>query len=431
MSSESNERLRLWNADINGATKGETPSEDRTRQSGKKNYTMSAPIIHIGPTPFFSNRGCHIRILNEINGLAAAGRRTILCTYGLGGEVDGLDIRRTWAIPGYTKTDAGFSLFKPLADILLFFLVLKVVWKERATVIHGHLHEGGLIGWCVKILLFWRGITLIMDLQGSLSGELRAYGTFKKLPFMLSFFYFLERLICLMPDRIVCSSQASLEFLDGSCRVDRRKLELLGDVVPASIFTRLQSGDARQKVGLPSDKRVVIYTGSLLPGKGIDLLVEAIEPIVQKRGDVIFALIGYPLDQIRKTVEHNGLADRVVLPGEVEYSDLGQWLYGADLAVDPKRSGAGEASGKVLHYMAAGLAVVCFDTENNRKFLGDNGFFAAQESGADLAAAIDLALTDAESRRKYGAVCRLRAREEFSSDAAGRQLNRLYQHFEK
>ena len=87
---------------------------------------------------------------------------------------------------------------------------------------------GGAEGAVTTITTFG-GITLIMDLQGSLSGELRAYGTFKKLPFMLRFFYLLERVICLMPDRIVCSSQASLEFLAASCRVDRRKLEVLGD----------------------------------------------------------------------------------------------------------------------------------------------------------------------------------------------------------
>ena len=65
---------------------------------------------------------------------------------------------------------------------------MKVVSQQKPTVVHGHLHEGGLIGWCVKVLFFWRRIKLVMDLQGSLSGELRAYGTFRKLPFMLSFF---------------------------------------------------------------------------------------------------------------------------------------------------------------------------------------------------------------------------------------------------
>ena len=392
---------------------------------------MTAPIIHIGPTPFFSNRGCHIRILNEINGLTNAGRKVILCTYGLGNDVEGVDVRRVWSIPGYTKTDAGFSPFKPLADILLFFLVLKVVWQEKARVIHGHLHEGGLVGWCVKTLLFWRKLTLIMDIQGSLSGELRTYGTFKKLPFVLSIFYFLERIICLMPDRIVCSSQASLDFLRQTCRVDQGKLELVGDVVPVSFFTSDKGSGAPVQTLFPPDKKVVIYTGSLLPGKGVDVLMEAMERLLPNRDDTVFALVGYPIEGVKEAVTEGGIEDRVILPGEVNYTDLKKWLAAADLAVDPKPSGSGEASGKVLHYMAAGLAVVCFNTENNRAFLGEHGFFATSESSADLAAAIDLALTDGEARRKYGAFCRNKAESEFSSDTAGQQLDRLYQLYEK
>jgi glycosyltransferase involved in cell wall biosynthesis len=234
-----------------------------------------------------------------------------------------------------------------------------------------------------------------------------------------------------MPDLIVCSSQAAQDFLRLSCKVDQSKLELVGDVVPASFFNSDETYGADVQLGFPPDKQVVIYTGSLLPGKGVDLLVEAMEQVLKSRDDTVFALIGYPIEGVRKAVSLGGMQDRVILPGEVDYSDLKKWLAGADLAIDPKPSGSGEASGKVLHYMAAGLAVICFDTENNRAFLGENGFFATAESSADLAAAIDLALTDHEARRKYGAFCRSKAESEFSPDAAGQQLHRLYQQYEE
>lgn len=392
---------------------------------------MKPPIIHIGPTPFFSNRGCHIRILNEIRGLEACGGRAILCTYGLGNDIDGLDLRRIRSIPGYRKTGAGFSPFKPLADLLLFFLVLRVAYRERVRIIHGHLHEGGLIGWCVKVVLFWRRIGLIMDVQGSLSGELRAYGTFKRLPFLLPMFYFIERLICLMPDKIVCSSSASKAFLVRSCKVPEEKIELVGDVVPNSLFQDSRPGGCREDLGLPADKLVVIYTGSLLPGKGVDILLEAVGPVLEGHQDALFVLVGYPKDAVETFIGRTGVAGRVILPGEVDYADLGRWLGSADLAVDPKTAGSGEASGKVLHYMAAGLPVVCFDTENNRAFLGEHAFYPAAISSDELAAAIDLALTDPESRLKYGAFCRSRAQQNFSIDSAGRQLDRLYHQFER
>lgn len=392
---------------------------------------MQPPILHVGPTPFFSNRGCHIRILNEINGITASGRRVILCTYGLGSDVDGIDVRRIWKIPGYRKTDAGFSIFKPLADILLFFLVLKVVWQERVGIIHGHLHEGGLIGWSVKTVLFWRRISLITDIQGSLSGELRSYGTFKKLPFMLSFFYFIERLICMMPDKIVCSSEASLEFLITNCRVDRRKIELVGDVVPDVFFETVDMQEQRYRLGIPGEKRIVMYSGSLLAGKGVDLLLYALKDVLSDNTDCHFVLIGYPKGWVEEAVAVAGVNDRVTLPGEVAYAELADWLGCADIAIDPKPAGSGEASGKILHYMAAGLAVVCFDTGNNRQFLESDAFYAPESPSARLAETINLALTDEETRRKYGASCRNRARNRFSIGSVGAQLHRIYQQFEQ
>ena len=79
-------------------------------------------VLHIAPTPFFADRGCHIRIRNEIEALRDSGVRVILCTYHLGADPAGIDIRRTARIPGYTRVDAGFSPFRFPADILLVLL---------------------------------------------------------------------------------------------------------------------------------------------------------------------------------------------------------------------------------------------------------------------------------------------------------------------
>jgi len=408
------------------AGRGKTDAARQSPAAGAGPADKARVVVHIAPTPFFANRGCHIRILNECEALRRAGMRVIICTYGLGGDVADSDIRRIWSIPGYRKTTAGFSPFKPLADILLFFLCLRVVQREKADIIHGHLHEGGLIGWCVKTVLFWRRIPLIMDIQGSLSGELQAYGSFRRLPMMIRFFSWLERVILLLPDRIICSSRASLAFIVGTSLVAKEKIELVGDVVPASFFAVHDKREQRARLQLPPDGIIVIYSGSLLPGKGIDMLLESMRLVVRSHPDVSFVLVGYPKEAVEQFLRDWDDAPRVVLPGEVPYRHLAEWLAVADVAVDPKGSGSGEASGKILHYMASGLPVVCFSSENNRRFLGDHGFFANRESAADLASAMDLALTDERARHNYGALGRERAAAEFSQDAVGRQLRALY-----
>lgn len=383
-------------------------------------------VLHIAPTPFFADRGCHIRIRNEIEALRDSGIRVILCTYPLGGEVEGIDIRRPIRIPGYTRTEVGFSPFKFPADILLFLLALGVAWRERPDVLHGHLHEGALIGWAVKCCLFWRRLPLVMDMQGSLAGELIGYGTVGKQSLLARLVGTVERIICRMPQAFFCSSARSLELLRHSFGVAMDKLVLLQDVVPELFFREQTPQALRQRMGLPVDRTVVLYTGSLLPGKGVHHIVDAIAHLQPQRPELYWVLIGYPVEDIRDRIMARGLHESIRLVGQVAYDDLAPWLAVADIALDPKEEATGEASGKILHYMAAARPVVCFDTGNNRSLLGDLGYYADKGDHA-FARAILAAADDApEERSRRGAEARARAGCEFSLAGIREVLQRQY-----
>ena len=384
-------------------------------------------VLHIAPTPFFSNRGCHIRIRNEIEAVQQHDIRVVLCTYHHGNDIAGIDIRRIRSIPGYNKTDAGYSPYKFIADILLFFLVLKTVWKERPAVIHGHLHEGALLGWGASLLLFWRRIPLVMDMQGSMSGELKSYGVFNSFPLLLKLFFSIEKFICRLPAFIVCSSENSLRFLRNECGIADTPSSLLRDVVPDQFFVQKDRNTWQRRYGVPEGKRVVIYTGSLLPGKGIDYLLHAMHILLSRRKDLFFVFAGYPKDGVVKHVLEHGLTNHCLIPGEVSYNELSGWLAVADLAIDPKLADSGEASGKILHYMASGLPVVCFDLPNNRDFLGPAGYYADPGSAEGLAAAIGEALDQPAIAIQNGKKGQQKIRMEYSLLAAGDQLKKLYE----
>jgi glycosyltransferase involved in cell wall biosynthesis len=381
-------------------------------------------VVHIAPTPFFADRGCHIRIRNEIESLRHSTYRIILCTYHHGSPVSGMDIRRIWPVPGYTKLTAGYSPFRFIADLLLFFLVLKTVWQERPALLHGHLHEGALIGWAVSKCLFWRRLPVIMDMQGSLSGELAAYKAFGSLSFPLRLFKVLERLICRMPDCFLCSSRQSMSCLREEFHVPVERILLLEDMVPDSFFAPDTASD--QKGRIPTGKSVIIYTGSLLPGKGVEYLLNAMRSLCAERDDLHFVLVGYPEEEARCYAAAHNLADRCLLPGQIRYADLVSWLALGDIAVEPKAAEAGEASGKLLHYMAAGLPVVCFDTPNNRSMLGAAGCYAPSSDAQGLSAGIRAALADMDAARCRGKKGRKLVRERYSAAAVSRSLERLY-----
>lgn len=366
-----------------------SPSAEKAEWHGLK-------VLHIAPTPFFADRGCHIRIRNEIKSLPAQDFEITLCTYHQGRDVEGIKTHRTWKVPGYSDLGVGFSYYKFPADFLLFLLVLWKSIRFKPDILHCHLHEGVLIGWGVRTLLFWRKIPLVMDMQGSLSGELSSYGTFNRFPIMLKLFRAVEKVICRLPDRFLCSSGMSRDTLVNEFLVDPGKTYLLEDVVPDFCNRK----DLRRvDLNIPENKKVIVYSGSLLAGKGVDALKHLMKRLLVQRDDVFFLIIGYPVADLTAFIQQHGLASDCLLTGRLDYEKLLAYLCQADLAIEPKLADSGEASGKTLHYMAAGLPVVCFDTLNNRSLLAECGYYADPDSDESLAKKVIEALDDHETAK--------------------------------
>src|SRR3989344_5882793 len=107
-------------------------------------------ILMIVPTPFFADRGCHMRIFEEARALKKQGHEITICTYHNGRDIGGLDIRRIINIPWYKKLEAGPSYHMFYLDFLLLIKTLKIALSDKYDIIYAHLHEGALIGWVVK-----------------------------------------------------------------------------------------------------------------------------------------------------------------------------------------------------------------------------------------------------------------------------------------
>lgn len=326
-------------------------------------------VLHIAPTPFFADRGCHIRIEGVANCLAGLGFDSLVCTYHHGRDIDGVRTSRISSIKNYTKTEAGPSKYKLWADWKLLWLVVKEIRKHNPSVIHAHLHEGLMIGLVAKLILFWRRIPMVADMQGSLVGELATHGSFKEFPFLKWPTKLIERILMLSAKTIVCSSAHSLEKIKSEFSLSDAKISLVQD--GASAPKTLDSSERAallEQWSLPKDKPIVVYSGALLASKGLDQLQSVLiksEPI----SNVHFLIIGYPTESLEGFIHQQGLDTRCTLTGQVPFEELPDLLQLAEIAIDPKLSDAGEGSGKMLNYLACGLPVLAFDTQNNRDFL--------------------------------------------------------------
>ncbi len=388
-------------------------------------------ILGIAPTPFFADRGCHMRILGEIQALQRRGHEVLLLTYHLGRDLEGVPTLRTPPVAWYRKLEAGPALGKFYLDFLLWRRTVAALRDFQPDAIHGHLHEGALIGLLARPFGGRRGrrgrrVPVVFDVQGSLTGELDSYGWLDRLPWVRPLFRAVERFITRWSDFAVGSNERVGRFLVEEMGLPPARVATIVDGVHMDFFAGSGRRDLRSELGIPRERPVVLYTGALLASKGVDHLFAAIPHVLAEVPDAFFLVVGYPVEESRDLVARLGVAEHCHFAGQVDYFELPDYLHAGDVAVDPKPDAAGEASGKIINYMGGGLPVACFDNLNNRHFLGDGGAFAATPDAAGLAGAIVALLRDPAARAQKGAAARRRVEEVFSWDAGGRLYEEVF-----
>lgn len=378
-------------------------------------------ILMIAPTPYFADRGCHVRIYEEARALQAMGYQVKVCTYHVGDDRPGVTTYRTLRVPWYNKLSAGPSWHKLYIDLFLLFKTWAVARRFRPDLLHGHLHEGAAIGWAVGQLL---GLPVIGDFQGSLSGELEAHEFIKDRGWLYRFVAHNEGWIDHLPHVAVASCDDVARELWERFGVPDVILALDG-VDTRAFRPDVEVDDLRSLV--PDGRRAVVYLGHLDTYQGVDHLLEAVPRVLARVPHAHFLVMGYPhIDRYRQKALDLGVAGHVSFPGRIDYDQAARYLVLGEVAVGPKLSKT-ESNGKLFNYMACALPIVAFDTPPSREILGDLGIYAPRGDVEALAGAIADLLEDPEAARQLGCKLRQRVLERFSWQNTAQQLVRAYE----
>jgi glycosyltransferase involved in cell wall biosynthesis len=332
-------------------------------------------ILMLVPTPFFSDRGCHIRILNSYLRLKRKNHKVVILTYPLGRDIKGIKTSRVVNLPGYKKTEPGFSFYKPFLDLFLLIKALSGFKKGKYNLIYAHLHEGALIGIILKKFFKKK---VIFDCQGSLVGELSSQKTIKKNGSLAKIIFAVEKSITRNVDEIITSSNSLKEFIKEKIKINI-PIKVINDLPDKSLFNpRVKPA----KLALPKNKKIVVYLGGLQKYKGIDYLLKAI-PYTDKQFH--FLIMGYPVEYAQKLAKKLGIEKRITFTGKIPYEKASSYLKLGNIAVSPKTLESKETNAKIYNYMTMNLPVVCFDIPENRKILGAKGIYAKHKNYKDLA----------------------------------------------
>lgn len=328
----------------------------------------------IAPTPYFSDRGCHIRVNGMTSAAVYAGFSPHLYTYHIGRDMGKWPHHRIKGLKSYDYTGPGPRWKKIILDLQLKKLLKRDA--ARFDLIHAHLHEGG---WIASSL----NIPYVLDLQGMLVDELYDHGFVGSKGIRRTFWTHVEKSI-LKAKSIITSSHDLANRLDEVYGVEATPVE---DGVDTAHFRPLTRNKALIKRYGLEGKNVLGYLGGLGPGKGIPGMLNAFAEL--DRENTVLLIGGYPWqDRVKALAQEMGLADKVILLGRVPYEDAPTIISLMDAAVAPKVDSGEGGQGKLLSYTACGVPTVAYDSRDNRRLLGGNAFYFRD----DMAKAMESAL---------------------------------------
>ena len=172
---------------------------------------------------------------------------------------------------------------------------------------------------------------------------------------------------------------------------------------------------------------MVMYVGRLVPHKGVEFLLEAVE-MMRPTAHLVIVGKGPWLETLKDSANRLRVADRVVFAGSVPWSELPNYYRAADVCVLPSISRL-EAFGLVgLEAMASERPVVLSDIPGVREVIedGQEGLLARPTDPEDIANKVNVLLDGPQLRAEMGAKGRKRVLENFTWDVVGRQFRDIY-----
>jgi D-inositol-3-phosphate glycosyltransferase len=242
-------------------------------------------------------------------------------------------------------------------------------------------------------------------------------------------------------DRIVSATPLDRQQTTTLYNVDEDKVVVIPCGVNLDLFRPIDQRAAREALGLPVDRGMLLFVGRLDPVKGLNVLLEAMCELTRRRRpcraqDLSLAVIGGDREdhleammtdlKCLSDIRHElGLDDLVMFVGSRAQEDLPNYYSAADACVMPSLY---ESFGMVaLEAMACGTPVIASRVGGLTYTVrdGETGYLVPEKDPKALAEKLDLVLTDRPLRNRLGSRATQVAKE-YGWEKVAEQIRRLY-----
>jgi len=173
-----------------------------------------------------------------------------------------------------------------------------------------------------------------------------------------------------------------------------KRVSVIPNGYDPDLFKLIPVTEARRKLGLPSNKKILVSVGNLKQVKGHRYLIEAMQLISTKRKDIILIIVGSGSmeKELRNKIVSYDLEEHVFLVGRKMHREIPLWMNAATLFVLPSLA---EGFPTVIpEAMACGKPVIGTRVGGVPEVItsGDVGILVDPEDPETLAQAISEAL---------------------------------------
>ncbi len=183
---------------------------------------------------------------------------------------------------------------------------------------------------------------------------------------------------------------------------------------------------------LGDQEHLLIYTGTLIPNRG---LLECVDALEELPGCALaYVGFGHIADKIEARIAERGLQERAQVFGAVPYDTLIGYTAAADIGLVPIvgscLSYVYAAPNKLFEYMMAGVPVVASDLPDMARVVKEEhvgSLIADPTDPASIASAVRLLLEGKEPLSAYGARGQTAVRERFNWGLEKRTLINTYE----
>lgn len=243
-----------------------------------------------------------------------------------------------------------------------FFLIKSLKNTRKCDIIHAHWTLSGLMGVICKKL--WKKKLILTTRESLLENYL-------KNQFMKKIFLYVYR-----NADFIASANENHSKIISDLGIPSEKTRSVLNGMRVDLFKLRNKKEVRKQLGLPLDRKIVLFVGWMIERKGVNYLFEAARDLVKQGKDYLFYFVGDGAlyeEFVRKTKEET-IEGNLKFVGRKDHTEIPLWMNACDIFVFPSLfEGRPNA---IAEAMMCGAPVIATDIKGIRDELvidGKNG----------------------------------------------------------